>query len=102
MTTIKTPAAYSFVQNPICFEFSTDSADLVMATIACDGLSFPISLYPYVLDETTWKFNFDISNLLGNLVRLTYDATLTHQVDLTGFVKEYTVTIDEYVFTGKI
>ncbi len=102
MIAIKTPASFSFVQNPICFEFTTNLADMVMATIACDGQSFPISLYPYVLNETTWKFNFDISNLLGNLVRLTYDSSLTHQVDLSGFVKTYTVTIGTYTFTGKI
>jgi len=101
---LKSPAPFSFVKNPIVFEFTTDSDVMRVFTIAFAGESFLISVYPSKTDAVTWKLSFDISDLLANLVRLTYDATLISQVNLAGFVQSYTVTepVSAYSFTGKI
>jgi len=84
MIATKTPAPYSFVRNPIIFEFTTDSDAMLVFTVAFAGKSFLISVYPsYQPATTNYKLFFDISDLLTNLVRITYDATLISQVNFT-------------------
>jgi len=104
MTPVLIPTAYSFVRNPIRFEFTTDSGVMRIFNIAFGTETFAISVHPYKIGPTTWKLSFDISDLLANLVRLTYDATLTHQINLPDFVNSYIVTetVSAYSFTAKV
>jgi len=104
MTPVSTPAAYSFVRNPIRFEFTTDSGVMRIFNIAFGTETFAISVHPYKIGPTTWKLSFDISDLLANLVCLKYDATLTHQINLPDFVNSYTVTeaVSAYSFIAKV
>ena len=103
MNATKTPAEYSFVQNPIVFVFTSDSDAMKTFTVTFAGKSFQLSSYPFQVDNI-YKLSLDISDLLRNLLRPTYDATATHQVGLTDFVQEYQVTeaTTNYSFTGKV
>jgi len=103
MIVTRTPAPYSFVRNPIVFEFTTTSSIMIIFTITFAGQSFLISVYPSYQPLTlNYKLSFDISDLLANIVRLTYDATLVSQVNLAGYVQSYTVYTSGYSFTGKV
>jgi hypothetical protein len=104
MTPVLIPTEYSFVRNPVRFEFTTDSGVMRIFNITFGTETFAISVHPYKVGLTTWKLSFDISDLLANLVRLTYDATLTLQINLPNFVNSYTVTetVSAYSFTAKV
>ena len=90
----------SFVENPMYFEFQTDSAEMVTVNVEMGGFEFDMSLFPYLIAEDTYKFSFDLSELLKKQVMPVIDETKEKIEGIPGYLNSYTITMTGYSYTG--
>lgn len=98
MEVVKEPYNIVFTNNPVVFEFKTDSLDPVFVNVHIPPADFGLMFYPYTHAFQDYRVKFDIADILRSRIGNPFNEI---GIITNSDLKVYYVLCGDYTFTGR-